>query len=205
MPYKQMRLTIMFSLFILAQCALLVSVQKPLRLWPIFKRHVLFICVILKRLKTTGMQIKMSVNIQAPAEKVWEVITDFENAHNTISAIQKTEVLHKPAEGLVGLKWKETRLMFGKEAAEVMWITEAEAPRFYTMQAESRGLVYTSGFTVEEEGASSTKLTMQFTADASNALAKIVSGIMGVITKRAMRKAVLQDLTDIKKAVESKA
>jgi hypothetical protein len=42
-----------------------------------------------------------------------------------ISSILKITILNKPANDLVGLKWEETREMFGKEAMETIWITDS--------------------------------------------------------------------------------
>ena len=61
-----------------------------------------------------------------------------------ISGIEKIEVLEKPSHGLVGLKWEETRIMFGKTAIEIMWITEAEDNSHYQTRAEHRNVVYIS-------------------------------------------------------------
>lgn len=43
-----------------------------------------------------------------------------------VSGIISLNILHQPEDGLVGLKWEETRKMFGKEASETMWITDYE-------------------------------------------------------------------------------
>ena len=66
------------------------------------------------------MQFKMRVPVKASKQEVWKSITDFETAADRISGIDEIEILNKPAEGLVGLKWKETRTMFGKTATETM-------------------------------------------------------------------------------------
>jgi hypothetical protein len=43
-------------------------------------------------------------------------MTDIENASKIISGIDKIEVVEKPTHGLVGLRWRETRMLFGKPA-----------------------------------------------------------------------------------------
>jgi len=48
---------------------------------------------------------------------------------NSRSAI---EVLEKPDAGFVGFKWKETRKMFGKEATEIMWITDSVENEYFS-------------------------------------------------------------------------
>src|SRR5688572_20284670 len=92
------------------------------------------------------MECVASVLIQAPREVVWNRITDIEHAAQTVRAIEKVEILEKPPSGLVGLKWKETRTMFGKTATETMWITDAVAPEYYKTRAESHGAIYLAAF-----------------------------------------------------------
>lgn len=71
------------------------------------------------------MPVTVTEKIQAPRERVWQIITDIAHAAKTISGLKELTVLERPAAGLIGLKWTETRVMFGKEAAETMWITAA--------------------------------------------------------------------------------
>lgn len=72
------------------------------------------------------MAIKVDVTIDGPKEEVWNVIADIENSPNTITGIEAVEILEKPNDGLVGLKWQETRTLFGRTATEIMWITDAK-------------------------------------------------------------------------------
>ena len=41
------------------------------------------------------MKLTMDIEIKAPKERVWKVITDIENSVNTISGIEKIEILAK--------------------------------------------------------------------------------------------------------------
>jgi uncharacterized membrane protein len=54
--------------------------------------------------------VEVQVTINKSKAAVWAVIANIENASETISGITNVEVLEKPANGLVGLKWRETRL-----------------------------------------------------------------------------------------------
>jgi carbon monoxide dehydrogenase subunit G len=51
------------------------------------------------------MIVEAQVTISGPKAAIWAAITDIENAAETVSGIEKIEVLEKPASGLVGLKW----------------------------------------------------------------------------------------------------
>src|SRR5439155_20354584 len=67
-----------------------------------------------------------------------------------ISGIEKIEVLEKPAHGLVGLKWRETRMLFGKPATAEKWITDAAENEFYKTRAEDNGFVFLSTMSISE-------------------------------------------------------
>ena len=149
------------------------------------------------------MKVSVDIAIAKPKEIVWSVITDIQNCSNIISAIVALEVLHQPDNGLVGLKWKETRLMFGKESSETMWITEAVENEFYCTRAESHGSVYLTRLSLAESG-NNTLLTMSFTAEAQSLVVKIISACMGIFIKSSMEKALQKDLDDIKNYLESK-
>ncbi len=149
------------------------------------------------------MIVEAQVTVGGPKTAVWEVITDIENAAETISGIDQVEVLEKPADGLVGLKWRETRTMFGKSATEVMWITDAADNEFYKARAESHGCVYISTMSIAGNSESCT-LTMSHETQPQSFLAKLLMAPMGLIFKGALRKTILKDLQDIKAAVERK-
>lgn len=148
------------------------------------------------------MKISVNVNIDAPKEKVWKVITDFKNSVTNIEAITAVEILEEPKDSLIGFKWKETRNMFGKEASETMWITEAEENSYYQTRAENHGSVYISRLNVEENNGV-TNLRMDFDGQPQSFGAKVMGAIFGLFFKGSMRKAVQRDLEDIKKVVES--
>lgn len=147
------------------------------------------------------MIIDLKVLIEAPKESVWSVITDIESSHNTITAIEKLEILERPSSGLVGLKWRETRTMFGKTATEVMWITEETLYDSYKVRAESHGALYVTTFGLSEQNGR-TQLRMKFEITPQTFVAKLLWATTGVIFKGATKKALMQDLTDIKAAVE---
>ena len=147
------------------------------------------------------MKLEAKVTIQGSREQVWSVITDIENSSSTIRGINEIEILEKPTQGLVGLKWQETRTLFGKTATEIMWITDAIENESYATRAESHGAVYVSRLVLsDQEG--STLLTMEFDSQAQTLGAKLMSAIMGPFFSKATREALVQDLADIKAAVE---
>ena len=147
------------------------------------------------------MQTQASIVINSNKEQVWQAITDIENFHSVISAILKINILKKPEDGLVGLKWEETREMFGKEAMETMWITEAVENEYYCTRAENHGAIYLTRLSLQPQG-DATELTMTFSGEAETIVAKILSVLMGVFVKGSLKKALAKDLEDIKVHVE---
>ena len=148
------------------------------------------------------MELSVQIEINAPRSKVWSLITDIENSVNVIEGLSKVEVLEKPENGLIGLKWRETRMMFGKEATEVMWITGAAENESYETRAESHGAVYETKTMVQDAG-NGCMLSMRFRGTPQTLGAKLMWLFMGFMFKSSTRKALLQDLNDIKLAAES--
>jgi carbon monoxide dehydrogenase subunit G len=149
------------------------------------------------------MKVSASIVIDSSPEKVWKLVTDFKNSAEMISAIDKIDVLEEPEKGLVGFKWKETRTMMGKQATEVMWVTDVEDGRSYRTRAESHGSVYLSGLSVSEENGK-TRLTQTFEGQAQSFGAKLMNGLLGWMIKGSTRKAFEKDLADIKRVAEAK-
>lgn len=147
------------------------------------------------------MKVSTSIEISKPKEDVWKVIADIENAQGRISSILSIEVLEKPEAGFVGFKWKETRKMFGKEATEIMWVTDSVENEYYSTRAESHGSIYVSRLSLAES-AGITTLTMSFSGEAQTWVAKILSALMGVLIKSSMEKELQKDLVDIKNYLE---
>jgi carbon monoxide dehydrogenase subunit G len=147
------------------------------------------------------MKIKVQIPIEGSPEEIWKVITDIENSPEVISGIDKIEILEQPKDGLVGLKWEETRTLFGRTATEIMWITDTQENQSYQTRADGPGVVYISRFDISEENGESI-LAMSFEGQSLSVGSRIMAAIMGVFFNSATKKAMEQDLQDIKAAVE---
>jgi len=147
------------------------------------------------------MLIEAQVTINASKAAIWAAITDIENASKTISGIEKIELVEKPANGLVGLKWRETRMLFGKPATVEKWITDAAENEFYKTRAESDGFVFLTTKSLSESSGGIT-LTECHDSKPQGMVAKLMSIPMMFLFKGVAKKALLQDLKDIKAAVE---
>jgi len=147
------------------------------------------------------MKMLLDTKVDASKEKVWQIISNIEGSADVISGIEGIEILDKPTNGLVGLKWEETRIMFGKTATEVMWITESEKNQHYKTRAEGPGVIYETTLAVADDGPK-TSLSMQFESEATSLGSRILSGLMSFFIKKSMSDAIEQDLVDIKAAAE---
>jgi hypothetical protein len=147
------------------------------------------------------MIVEAQVTINGSKAAIWAVITNIENASETISGIKNIEVLEKPANGLVGLKWRETRMLFGKPATAEKWITDAAENEFYKTKAESDGFVFICTKTISESSGGIT-LTESHESKPQSIVGKLLSIPMEFLFKGVAKKAVLQDLNDIKASVE---
>lgn len=151
--------------------------------------------------------VEVSVDIAAPVDVVWGIITDLDGAPEVMSGILAIERLGGPDGYAVGTRWRETRKMFGKEATEEMEVATVDAPRSTTVVAHSHGADYESGFNVEQTPSGS-RLTMDFTgspsADASG-FSRLMAKMTASLGASATRKAMQTDLDEIKAAAESRA
>lgn len=147
------------------------------------------------------MLVEVQVTIHGSKAAIWSAITDISNAAETISGIQKIEILEKPDHGLVGLKWRETRMLFGKPATAEKWITDAAENEFYKTRAESDGFLFLSKMSIAESRGGVT-LTSSHDSRPQGIVARVLSIPMGLLFKGVAKKALLQDLNDIKSAVE---
>ena len=149
------------------------------------------------------MLVEVQVTINGSKAAIWSAIADIEHASKIISGIDAVEVVAKPATGLVGLRWRETRMLFGKPATAEKWITDAAENEFYTTRAESHGFIFMSTMSIRESGGGFT-LTSVHDSQPQTIVARLQSIPMGLLFKGVAKKALLQDLNDIKTAVERK-
>jgi hypothetical protein len=147
------------------------------------------------------MIVEAQVNINAPRAAIWAILTDIENAAKTMSGIEQIEIVQQSGSELVGLRWRETRMLFEKPATAEKWITEAAPNEFYNTRAESDGFIFISTYRIAE-GHDGFTLTSIHDSQPQSLVAKIMSMPMGLLFKGVARKAILQDLIDIKAAVE---
>jgi hypothetical protein len=92
-------------------------------------------------------------------------------------------------------------MLFGKPASAEKWITDAAENEFYKTRAESDGFVFLSTIRISE-GSGGIALTSIHDSQPQSIVARLMSIPMSLLFKGVAKKALLQDLNDIKAAVE---
>jgi carbon monoxide dehydrogenase subunit G len=145
----------------------------------------------------------MSKRINAPVDRVFGIFTDFEHAADRIRGIQRLELLTNGPIG-VGTRFRETRMMFKREATEEMEITAFEPGSSYAFGGNSCGSEFSTRFRFKPDaGGTRVDVDMQFRP--VSLFAKIMSPLMGWMMGPSMRKAFDQDMEDLKAVAEGAA
>jgi len=148
--------------------------------------------------------MKVERDVAAPAERVWAICTDLDRTGEVISAITSLERTDGGSAFDVGTAWRETRVMFGREATESMEVTGIDEGRSYVVESTSRGVRYKSTMLVEPRGDGACRLVWEFGAEPLTTGAKLMS-VVGRLFEGSTRKALVADLDDIAAAAEAEA
>lgn len=141
------------------------------------------------------------VRVEAPVDRVFEVFSNVREAPKHIKGITALEVLTDGPIGK-GTRFRESRVMFGKTATETLEFTEFQRSHAYTVGCTSCGVDYATRFAFTPTGSAATDVTMTTTAHPVTLAAKIMSPLMGLMMKGAMKKALDADLHAMKAAAE---
>lgn len=146
------------------------------------------------------MIVEVHVTINGSKAAVWAATTDIAHFAQLLSGVEKIEILERPVTGLVELKWKETRILFGKSTTVEKWITEATENEFYITRAEDGGFVFLTTNRISGSDGSVTLTGIHETQP--QGFAARLKSLQMVFFKGVIKKAILQDLNDIKAVVE---
>ena len=134
--------------------------------------------------------------IKAPIEKVYKTVADISQFSEAIPHITKIEFLSDIKSG-IGTKFRETRLMKGKESSTELEVTEYVENDRIRLVADSHGTVWDTTFTVTP-GDDGTELNM--TMDARSY--KLIPKIMNPLIKGMVKKMIEIDMDYVKKFCE---
>ena len=145
----------------------------------------------------------LTQHINAPAEKVWAVISDIPGSAATLSGIDAIQML-TDGPYAEGTRWKETRTMMGRSETVELWVSQADPPRSTTVKALQGGADYTTRFALAERDGG-TDVTLTFGAEVlkPTRLSKVLMAVVGPIGMRITRKALAKDLAEIAAKAES--
>jgi ribosome-associated toxin RatA of RatAB toxin-antitoxin module len=157
--------------------------------------------------------VMTSVRIRCTPQAAFDAFTDLERAAERIPAIKAIEILQAGKGGAgaaagtmgQGTRWRETRVMFGKEATEEMEITAFEPPRAYTAEARSHGMHYITRFTFRPVAAGETEVEVQFEYRPEKFSSKVTGAVMGPLMKHMVRKCFKADMEALKAVLERQA
>ncbi len=145
--------------------------------------------------------INMERTVHAPIEKVFATFTDLRGAANHINGITKLEVLTDGPIG-VGTKFRETRIMFKKEATEELEITSFEPNQSYSVGSHSCGAEFKTTFRFIPKG-DSTEVLLNINCKPVTLFAKIVSPLTTLMMAPTMKKCMTGDLNDLAAIAEA--
>lgn len=119
--------------------------------------------------------------ISAPLELVFNTVADVRNFRQAIQHITNIEFLSKQQHG-VGTRFRETRLMNGREATVDLEVAEFVVNERVRMLSDAGGTEWDSMFTVEKAGGV-TILNLQMDVRPHKFLAKLIMPLfMGKVT-----------------------
>ncbi len=130
--------------------------------------------------------------INAPVDMVFKTIADINNYSKAVPHIVSAEIVSDTKSG-VGTRFRETRIMGGKEATTELEITEYIENDRVRIIADSHGTLWDTLFTVRSVGeGTELKLVMDARTD------KIMSKVMNFLIKGMIKKAIEKDMDAVK-------
>ncbi len=147
-------------------------------------------------------QLQCEITITAPLEEVFERATDFANLAEFVSGITNVEML-TDGPTCVGTRFRETRIIFGKEAVEEMEVTAFEQDKAIEIVADNCGVRYQTRYTFEQEGEDQTVVRLHMTATPLTTTAKVMGVVLTPLMKGTMCKCRENDLADLRRICEA--
>lgn len=145
------------------------------------------------------MKIEVATEITAAPEVVFATLTDLEKLPGFLQGVRSVEMLD-PGPLRVGTRFRETRIMFGREATEEMTFSVFDPPRRFVLTAENHGTRYTTTHDVASSGSGS-RVSLTFEG-VPLALAARLFSILGALFAGNIRKLLAADLEAVKAEAE---
>jgi carbon monoxide dehydrogenase subunit G len=143
--------------------------------------------------------ISTTRHINAPVAEVFRAITDVEHFVDEVPHITDIEFLSETRSG-VGTKFRETRVMNGREAKATLEMTEYAENEHVRFVSDEGGTIWDTVMAVHEDGGA-TRLEMAMDVRPYKLISKIVTPLIsGMVTK-----AIEADMDSLKERCEAKA
>lgn len=145
--------------------------------------------------------ITQAIDIEAPADEVWAVISDVRGLPAVLSGMTRLEVDGEDASLRVGLTWTQTRVIRGHSGSETLCVTEVDDGSRFVAKGGSHGFDYATTWSVVPLGADRTRLSCTFQGMPRTWLARLMLKMFSGWGDDASREAMATDLRDIAAAV----
>ncbi len=143
--------------------------------------------------------IRLTQQVRAAPAAVFAAASDFAGMSKRIPGIVRVEMLTSGAPGR-GTRFKETRIMFGKEATEEMTVAEFDPPHSYVLTAGSCGAIFRSEMKFVPD-AGGTRIEQTTTCEAVSFWAKLFSPLSAIMMG-SMTKLMQADLAQLALSLE---
>ena len=137
------------------------------------------------------------VTIAKPKEEVFTFLTSFDNATTIMPNVVKNEILTEGPFG-VGTRFKETRLIRGREASSEIEVTEYEPNEKFSVRSELEGLATLYHYKLQSTETGGTEVTFECDINASSLKMKLIKPLF----KRIMKKEDGDHVRRMKEAME---
>ena len=137
-------------------------------------------------------QYRVTRTINAPVGRVFETVANIEGFSEAVPDIVGVEFLSEQRRGL-GAKFKETRIMKGREVSSVLEVTEYIENERVRLVSDQGGTVWDSAFTLRPSG---DQTLLELTMDARPY--KLLARFVNLMIKPVLTKALASDMDAVK-------
>jgi uncharacterized protein YndB with AHSA1/START domain len=148
----------------------------------------------------TRTSVKVSGQIEAPLESVFDLFTDVERAAAHVSSIKAVAMLTPDRPFGTGTRWRETREVFGCLDTAEMEVTAFERYRTYTITHHKAGVRIETAFVFEPRDGS-TSISIEFALQTDGLPSGFLTPLNWAIAGK-VRHVLTSDLTGLKACAE---
>ncbi len=184
----------------MATISMLVTLPHPWWLWPLG----ILSCLVMGALgialsSPREYTIATTRSIDASVVRVFQTLASVENFSKAVEGITNIEFLTEQKYG-VGTRFRETRLMHGKEASTELEVTELVENQHVRIVSDAGGTVWDTVFTVGREPSSEvTQMTMRMDVRPYRTISKLITPMI----LKMVQTAVISDMDAVKQFCES--